>query len=137
MTDEGTRTIDRRGFLRASGAAATATALAGCVGGDDGTVTIGALQPLSGPFTAWGQAHRAGLAFAVEELNADGGIPGSEVEITEAGTGSDPSEADTLFRRFAESEGAPAYYADGEWRLSETFRSSPIPGFDPEEYDLE
>lgn len=112
MSDE-TRlggSVRRRAFLRASGAAG-ATAVAGCLGSsDDGddTVTIGALQPLSGPFTAWGQAHQAGLEFAVEELNEDGGILGHEVVIESTDTGSDAGEADTQFRRFVESEDAIA-----------------------------
>ena len=102
--------FDRRSFLRASGAATLGTtALAGCLGGgDDDTLTIGALQPLSGGFAAWGQAHEAGLEFAVDELNDDGGVLGREVEVEATDTGSDAGEADTVFRRFVESDGALA-----------------------------
>lgn len=101
--------VDRRSFLRAGGAATLGSALAGCLGGDDDEAfTIGALQPLSGGFAAWGQAHEAGLEFAVEELNADGGVLGRDVEVETTDTGSDAGEADTVFRRFVERDGALA-----------------------------
>ena len=102
--------FDRRTFLRGTGATVAAGALAGCTGGggDSGPITIGALQPLSGPFTPWGQAHRAGLAFAVDEINEDGGVLDRDLEVVEADTGSDPGEADTIFRRHVEQEGAVA-----------------------------
>ncbi len=114
MTRDGTR-LTRRSLLRSSGAAAATAAvgpaaLAGCLGnGDDGDVlTIGALQPLSGGFAAWGQAHEAGLAFAVEEINDDGGVLDRELVVETADTGSDPGEADTVFRRFVERDNAVA-----------------------------
>jgi len=87
-------------------------------GGDDGTttdddmsgdpITLGALQPLTGPFAAWGQAHSAGMDFAVQEINDDGGVLGRELTIEESDTGSDPGEADTIFRRMVEEEDAVA-----------------------------
>ncbi|WP_418282451.1 ABC transporter substrate-binding protein [Halorubrum sp. DTA98] len=102
----------RRSVLRAGGVAGVA-ASAGCLTGtaddaDGETFTIGSIQPLSGGFSPWGQAHSAGLAFAVEELNADGGVLGREVAVEEADSESNASEADTLFRRFVERENALA-----------------------------
>ena len=109
MTHEHGRALDRRSVLRAGGAGLAATTLAGCLGGgDDDTLTIGALQPLSGGFAAWGQAHEAGLEFAVEELNENGGVLGREVEVETTDTGSDAGEADTVFRQFVERDGALA-----------------------------
>ena len=125
----------RRSFLKAGGAA-TVGALAGCTGGGDGngdgdvgttgqsgdgdatgtvaggtgdgSITIGAIEPLSGNFTPWGQAHRAGLEFGVEEVNQDGGVLDRELGVEVADTGSDPAEADSSFRRLVEQEGAVA-----------------------------
>jgi branched-chain amino acid transport system substrate-binding protein len=71
-------------------------------------ITIGGIEPLSGPFTPWGNAHQAGLQFAVNEINADGGVMGRDLELTISDTGSDPAEADSIFRRFVENEDAVA-----------------------------
>lgn len=104
----------RRTFLKATGGAVTATAFAGCAflsggdGGDDETITIASLQPFSGGFAPWGNAHSEGLEFAVEEINNDGGVLGRDLEIVEGDTGGDPSEADNLFRQHVEQEGAVA-----------------------------
>ena len=103
---------DRRRFLRATGGAVAFGALAGCVGGDgggdEGPITLGSLQPLSGPFTPWGQAHSTGMEFAVGEINDDGGVMGRDLEIEEDDTGSDPGEADTIFRRMVEEDNVVA-----------------------------
>lgn len=103
--------MQRREYLKASGAAAGLAAVAGCLGGgggDSGPITIGAIEPLSGNFTPWGQSHRAGLEFAVQEVNEEGGPMGRDVELTVTDTQSDPTEADSVFRRFVEQEGAVA-----------------------------
>jgi len=77
-------------------------------GSIDGPVRIGALEPTSGNFTPWGQAHLAGLEFAVEQINADGGVLGAELEVTVEDTGSDPTQATDIFRRMVEQEGINA-----------------------------
>ena len=107
------RRIDRRTVLKATAGTVTLGTLSGCLsnlggGGGSGPITIGALQPLSGPFTPWGQAHKAGLAFAVEEINDDGGVLDRDLEVVETDTKSDPGEANTIFRRHVEQDGAVA-----------------------------
>jgi len=77
-------------------------------GGSGGPITIGALEPLSGNFAPWGAAHSAGLQFAIDEVNDDGGVLGRELTIAEADTKSEPAEGDSIFRRFAEQEDAVA-----------------------------
>ncbi len=99
--------MDRRTFLKASGVAGTG-ALAGCIGDDGDEIVIGAIQPLSGPFGPWGNAHQAGLEYAVDEINEDGGILDREVELVSSDTGSDPSSADEDFRGFVERQNAVA-----------------------------
>jgi len=84
-----------------SGGSTTTSGSSG--GGDSGAINIGSVQPLSGGFAPWGQAHSAGLAFAVEEINADGGVlDGRELNIVEANSESDPAEASSIFERFVE-----------------------------------
>ncbi len=100
--------IRRRSFLAAAGLSATGM-FAGCLGGDDDDViTIGAIQPFTGSFAPWGEAHSAGLNFAIDEVNENGGVLGMEVQVTESDTGSDPSEADTIFRQQVEEQHAVA-----------------------------
>ena len=112
------KTIDRRRFLATAGSAAAIGAIAGCTGGDGagtatgdaggddgGDITIGAIQPLSGNFAVWGQVHAAGLEFAIEEINADGGVLGGrELNVVEANSESDPAEAAAIFERFVEQD---------------------------------
>ena len=126
--------MDRRKFVKASGGIAGVGLFAGCVGslggggsqdgggngsgggGGNGSgggggeqITIGALEPLSGNFTPWGQDHRAGLEFGIREINQDGGVLGGrQLRTVVEDTGSDPSNADSVFRRFVEQENAVA-----------------------------
>jgi ABC-type branched-subunit amino acid transport system substrate-binding protein len=127
--------IRRRKFLKAGGVAGLGL-MAGCAGGggdDAGTdggntdggntdagngggsgggsgdsIVIGALQPFSGPFTPWGNTHQAGLEFGVKEVNDAGGVLGRDLEIVAADTKSDAGQADSIFRRFVEQDGAVA-----------------------------
>jgi len=111
-SDSGTGSPRRRRMLQAVGGSSLGL-LAGCIGsslggGNDGPITIGSLQPLSGNFAPWGAAHSAGLQYAIDEVNADGGVLDREIEIVEADTESNPSEGDSLFRNFVEQDGAVA-----------------------------
>lgn len=100
--------IRRRSFLAATGLSA-AGVFAGCLGdGDDDVITIGAIQPFSGNFAPWGLAHSAGLNFAIDEVNENGGVLGMEVNLVESDTQSEPSEADTIFRQQVEERDAVA-----------------------------
>ncbi len=80
--------IPRRRFLQATGAG-TAVALAGCTGGDDDTIRLGALYIFSGFASLYGDEAEQGFEMAAEEINENGGINDQELEIisrdTEAG----------------------------------------------------
>lgn len=80
-------------------------ALAGCLGGDGGeAILVGGLQPYQGPFALYGQAHTAGIEFAFEQVNDAGGALGREILHEGHDTGSDPSEAVTVFTQLVEQE---------------------------------
>ena len=158
------KVLDRRTFLKATGGTAGIGLVAGCSGGGDGgsddggdsgddggdsggsttttsssggsgdTINIGSVQPLSGNFAPWGQVHSSGLAFAVQEINANGGVlDGRELNIVEANSESDPAEASSIFERFAEQEDIVAatgpVSSDVGIRTSRTAQELGIPMF--------
>jgi branched-chain amino acid transport system substrate-binding protein len=103
-------------------------------GGSGDAINIGSVQPLSGSFAPWGQVHSSGLAFAVQEINADGGVlDGRELNIVEANSESDPAEASSIFERFAEQEDIVAatgpVSSDVGIRTSRTAQELGIPMF--------
>ncbi|MFB6354659.1 MAG: ABC transporter substrate-binding protein [Halobacteriales archaeon] len=146
--------ISRRAFLRASGGATTFGVLAGCTGdgggdtptethGDHthtdtpspspaGPIVIGGLEPISGPFAPWAGVHQAGLQFAIDEINANGGVLGGrELKLTVTDTGADPAQADSSFRRLVEQEGVVAttgaVSSDVGIRVSQTAQDLKVP----------
>lgn len=60
-------------------------------GGGEGPIKIGLLQPLTGPVSAAGIAVRDGAMIALEEINADGGIDGRELELVVEDDENDPA----------------------------------------------
>lgn len=89
----GKKGINRRDFLRLTGATGTLLA-AGAMGGAafprnvwgatpavKGPVKIGYQAILSGTLAGYGEFHRYGVVMAVEEINAAGGIAGQKVEM--------------------------------------------------------
>ncbi|MEM4494935.1 MAG: ABC transporter substrate-binding protein [Candidatus Caldarchaeum sp.] len=65
-------------------------------------VKIGALVPLTGPFAVYGSYTLDGMRFAVEEINARGGVLGARVVLVEADEKNDAKEAVAIFKRMAE-----------------------------------
>lgn len=59
----------------------------------DGALKIGMIQPITGPAATVGGRTTAGATFAVEEINAAGGILGCEVELIIEDNQSDPAIA--------------------------------------------
>lgn len=97
--------ISRRNFLKITGTAALATALAACGGsegngqnGSDGkTIKIGCLQDVTGPTSSLGKSVETGASDAVAEINENGGINGAKVEMTTYDTKADVTEAINAF----------------------------------------
>ena len=111
---EGTQTsgVDRRSFLKATGAGSAAVALAGCTetisgggGGIPDTITVGAMGPADAPF---GASILNSAELAAEEMNANGGIGGADVEILTRDTMDSPSTARTGYQELTTSENVDA-----------------------------
>ena len=79
--------IDRRGMIALSASVASAAFVRSSFGQTPHPVKIAVIVPLSGPFAAIGQNIKAGVDFAVEDINAADGIKalgGARVEIVAA-----------------------------------------------------
>lgn len=83
--------LDRRTFLKGAAGGAAVTTVAGCLGGGDDTISLGALYIFSGFGSLYGEEAERGYELAVEEINNDGGIDGQDVEIISRDTEGDPN----------------------------------------------
>ena len=68
---------------------------------------IGTLLPLTGPGAAIGKEMLAGIDFAIEKINAAGGIDGVKVRAVVEDTGGRPDQAVLSFNRLVERDGVP------------------------------
>jgi urea transport system substrate-binding protein len=91
------RTLVRRGLAAAAAAGPAGALLSGCgaagekkeagaAKGAAGAITVGVISPLSGAWTVYGKAHRAGFDFGVSELNAAGGDREYKVVVADSKT---------------------------------------------------
>ncbi len=112
--------LSRRQILAASSAGALAT-FAGCIagdengattGGDDGpSHTIGVLEDRSGEFALNGESKWQATLLAIEEINADGGVLGEEIDVFDPDPQSDNQRYQELTRRAIEQENVDALWA--------------------------
>ncbi|WP_336361448.1 ABC transporter substrate-binding protein [Haladaptatus sp. ZSTT2] len=112
------RSISRRSALRGLGAASL-VGLAGCTGGSnngdggDGggasgpdKITIGLQADMTGVLASYGYWHKRVLEGYVEELNANDGINGAEVELVVEDTATDSKQGVQAMRKLVQQEGA-------------------------------
>ncbi|MCK5892588.1 ABC transporter substrate-binding protein [Aeromicrobium sp.] len=94
-------------IVRASGAAAlVVTMLAACGGGsdsgtEDGPYKIGFVGSLSGAVAPVGTALLAGFNLAIDDVNANGGVNGREIEVVTEDDEADASAGITAVRALA------------------------------------
>ena len=82
-TTPDTGRVSRRTVLKTGATASTVglTGLAGCSGGGgNSTISFGSIHLLSGFASVYGESAQLGYEMAREEINADGGINGREIE---------------------------------------------------------
>lgn len=86
---------------------ATALFAAGCGGAGSGsgdTVKLGVAIPLSGPLAQVGASMELAARYAVDEINADGGVLDRDVELVIADTTEDPTRASQEITRLLTQE---------------------------------
>ncbi|KIP51926.1 hypothetical protein SD72_12395 [Leucobacter komagatae] len=83
-------------------AASAALVLSGCSGGlagggdggsSDGPIKLGMLAPFSGSEAAFGDYMKFGAQLAIDEINADGGVDGRDLELITEDDGCDATQA--------------------------------------------
>lgn len=77
-------------------------------GGGSEAIRLGVNYELSGDVATYGQASVVGIEMAVNEVNADGGIDGKQVELIRYDNKSDAAEATTLATRLMAQDGVIA-----------------------------
>ncbi|BCH34519.1 ABC transporter substrate-binding protein [Mesorhizobium sp. L-8-10] len=95
-------------YRRSILALSTALAMLGAAQAQE-TVKVGMVAELSGAGAPSGTNWRDGIKIAVEEINAEGGILGKQVEVTEYDTQTDPQVSRALVQK-AIDEGAYAIW---------------------------
>ena len=68
------------------------------------TIRIGWLSSLTGPLSSAAIAENQGVQFAVDEINAAGGIGGKKIELITRDTASDPTKAVNFAQQLAFSD---------------------------------
>jgi len=124
MVSDGTsgQIVSRRRYLGSISTAAGALALAGCVddssdesgattttaddsnNGGGETIRLGTLAPNSGTFSSSGPYVTAGARLAVEQINEEGGIGGTDVEVVVADTQTTPKAGASAATRLIQQE---------------------------------
>jgi branched-chain amino acid transport system substrate-binding protein len=74
----------------------------------DDPVRIAFLGSLSGPFAGWGVPTRNGMQFAIDEINAAGGVLGQQIDFLERDDENSPDIGVTALRGLIEREGIVA-----------------------------
>ncbi|MFB6166423.1 MAG: ABC transporter substrate-binding protein [Haloarculaceae archaeon] len=108
--------VRRRRFLQATGAGAAALGVAGCLNQSDGggqtegipdTIELGVLTRAKAKDPI-GVSIMNGAKLAVKELNDNGGIDGSNVNLTVESTEEDPGTGRTKYKKLTDSVGVHA-----------------------------
>ncbi len=93
----------------------TGTGGTGAAGGDsgDGPIKIGVNIELSGPSAVQGTAYKNAVEMVAEEINADGGVLGRDLELVIRDNKSDPTEALQVTKQMVENEDVVAIVGGG------------------------
>lgn len=80
---------------------AAALAIPGAAAADKPPIKLGFMSSMTGPLSAYGKSQEAMVKIAVEDVNAAGGVNGSQIQMEYADIQADPGQAVLMFRKFA------------------------------------
>jgi branched-chain amino acid transport system substrate-binding protein len=115
--------ITRRGFVGGS-LAAGAAGLARPALADSSPILIGYPAALTGPSSAPGVGNNRGVMFAVETINAAGGVKGRKIEMLTRDTQGDPTKAVNAVQEMMSSASVHAIW--GPNNSGESLATTPI-----------
>ncbi len=87
------------------------TAFSGCGGGggeeseEAGPILIGSIQPISGAVSAYGTQSRDAIIMAVDEINANGGVLGRELQVIVEDDEANPEKTKNAFTKLVTKDG--------------------------------
>lgn len=83
--------------------------LAGCSksSANSDTINIGAIGPLTGPASTYGQSVKNGAELYLEQVNADGGVDGKKLSLLFEDDEANPDKAIQAFNKLVDNEGVP------------------------------
>lgn len=76
--------------------------LVGCNGGKDDSIKLGVVGPFTGDLSTYGNNVKRGVEIAVEEINANGGILGKDVELLVEDTQGDSEKVLNAYYRVSD-----------------------------------
>ena len=74
------------------------------------TIKLGAVLPLTGPAAVIGMQEQRGIQFAVDEVNAKGGIAGHKIEMLFEDNQAKPDQSVLLFNKLVDLQKVPAVF---------------------------
>ncbi len=80
----------------------------GCSSQGDNEIVLGAIMPLTGDLAVYGEPVKAGMDYAVTEINADGGVNGRMIRIVFEDDLGSPTTAVSAFNKLVDVEKVPA-----------------------------
>lgn len=90
------------------------SAFAGCGGGegDADTVKLGGIAPLTGELAVYGVPTNNGIQLAIDEINANGGVLGKQIEFFSYDEKGDATEAVNAYNKLVQNDGVCAIIGD-------------------------
>jgi branched-chain amino acid transport system substrate-binding protein len=85
----------------------------GSGGGEDGPIKIGVNIELSGPAAVQGTAYQNAVKMVADQINADGGVDGRDLELVIRDNKSDPTEALQVTKGMVENDDVVAIVGGG------------------------
>jgi branched-chain amino acid transport system substrate-binding protein len=92
------------------GLVALAVSLAASGGAMAETIRLGAILPLTGPGAVIGTQQQRGIQFAVEEINARGGVLGNKIEVLFEDNQAKPDQSVLSFNKLVDLQHVPMIF---------------------------